>query len=358
MSPPSSLYQLSDQWMKGYKQVYSVNLVISGENLFRATRFSQRWWFCLVVGAQWPLAVNLLVVYPIEPTWAVMQPRALMWFVSFGLANSLMLLAALTAWTFVAERMYLVDAVLKRSPTRASVTYWLANSMAHRRQSILPIIGATLGPAFLSAIQNQLNAIIKIAPTSFLIVAWTGFIGGNVLYWLWVAAGVAKQIQRCPQLSLRWHDPANTPGLRLLGEGYFLSALFLLAGVITISVLGFWLPRVVEIPALLWLLYSFFALSVLTSLRIMAIPFYWIWRIVTHAKARTLNYIANQLELPELYLSTKLPTSTGQLISVYQAVSVSQNLPFSTVVVIQYGAALAGSVVAFVAGQFAGAGTG
>ncbi|MBV9141830.1 MAG: hypothetical protein JO115_13085 [Pseudonocardiales bacterium] len=291
-------------------------------------------------------------MYAIKPAWAVMQERALIWFAGFGIVDALMLLAAVTAWTFAAERMYLVDAILNRSPARASVTRWFAKALSYRRQSIPSIAGATLAPTYLATIQSQLGVIMQVRPTSFLMVSWTGFIGGNVLYWLWVTANVPKRLQRCPQLSLRWHDPASTPGLRLLADGYFLSALFLLAGVIAISVLGFWLPRTIDVPVLLWLLYWFFALSVLTSLRITVVPFYWIWLIITRAKVRTLNHIAAQLDFPKLYTSAKLPTTVRELIIVYQAIAASQNLPFRTSTMVQYQTALAGSVVAFVISQF------
>jgi hypothetical protein len=289
-------------------------------------------------------------VYAVAPTWAVIQERALLWFAGFGIADALMLLAAVTLWTFGAERLYLVDAILEKSPNRVSVTRWLARAMDHRQQLRLPLVGATLGPIYLAATQHQLIPIVEVGPTSFLMTSWTGFIGGSVVYWLWVVPGAARKIYRCPQLSLRWHDPASTPGLRVIGEGMFLSALFLLAGVVTISMLGF--------CAILLLLYFFFALSVATCLRLTAVPFYWIWRIATRAKARTLSYISAQLDFPNLYALVKLPSVINELIGVYRAVATSQDLPFSTAAMVQYAAALGGAVAAFMIGQFMSGGPG
>jgi hypothetical protein len=243
----------------------------------------------------------------------------------------------------------MMDDLVIAPPKQDDIVRWLASAMSGRRQLIVPLFGVIAGPIFLYLIRTQLEHVVAVTPPSYLMVSWTSFIGGNVAYWLWTAPGIGKRLYKCHPLKLRWQDPAATPGLRLLVDGLALSAMFLMAGVVSISGLGFWLPSILVVPAARYLLYVFFFVAVCTSLRVAVVPFLWSWAIIVRQKRLTMATLDNRL--PSL---TDAVRTDGEQVEkwalVYQTVAAAPNLPFSTAIVVQYSTAFVGSIFAFVIG--------
>jgi hypothetical protein len=126
------------------------------------------------------------------------------WLASFAFIDMLMLIAANSAWSYV-----------------GSLSLW--------QQMIIPIGGCLAGLAFVRLVSAEMSTIVEIGLASYASVALTSLIGGNVVYWLWVAPGLVRRLHRAGALETRWQDPASTPGVTMIAEGLGLSALFLLA---------------------------------------------------------------------------------------------------------------------------------
>lgn len=340
--PKQQSANLSAAMTRGYKEIPNVNLTLKIRACCRQKKY---WGIILILFSEWPLGLNILT-YLIHPQWAAIRGRAMIWFAGFGLSVALMLIAAMKTWTFATERGNLLDELTTSAPHKLDVAAWMDRSMAHYRQLLLPVIGAIGGPIYLYMVKKQLEHLVAISGPSYLLIGWVGFVGGIDLYWLWVATGVPKRLYTCGDLELRWQDPASTPGLRLLSDAYGISALFLLAGVAAISVLGFVLPSDLASPGALYLLLTFFAVAMCTSIRVAIIPFFWIWRIVVASKRSSMKLV--DAKLPSLQQAIN---SGGPIIdnwtAIYQAISVAPTLPFSTATMVQYGAAMVGSIFAF-----------
>jgi len=293
-------------------------------------------------------------LYALHPEWAAIGSRTLIWFAVGGGCAGLMLAAALAAWSFAAGRMVEIDAMLREPADCKVLCGWLATAMSKRRQLVLPLVGMVGGPLYLFAISSHLAAAgVSVAIPSYLLVAWLGFIGGNVVYWLWVATEIPRFLHLSSNLALRWHDPAATPGLRLLVDGYSISAIFLLAGIMSLAALAFVPSSLLRVPAASTVLIGVFAIGVASSVRVAVVPFYWIWVIVSHHKRRTLERICERLSSLDDIFDPRKAMDDDQLLRLYEHVARSPALPFNTSVTVQYGAALAGAIVAFLIGLLA-----
>ena len=313
-----------------------------------SSRSGRYWGVYLIFFSEWPLVLNVLL-YLIHRQWAATKGLAMLWIAGFGLSVALMLIAAMTAWEFATERGYLFDEIIQDSPERLKVSHWLDRFIARRQQLILPIIGAVSAPIYLYLIRADLTHTVGVKFPSYVLVSWVSFVGGSDAYWLWVATGLPKKIWHCTKIKVRWQDPGSTPGLRLLADSYGISAIFLLAGLISISLLGFVLPRAISAQAILYTLYAFFFIVVCTSVRVTIVPLFWMWLIIVRSKRASMAVIDKQV--PDIDVKQALShEAIGNLTAIYQTVSVAPTLPFSTSAMVQYGAAFAGSVFAFIIG--------
>lgn len=310
------------------------------------SRPSKYWLIYLVLLSEWPLFLNIAMSF-VHRQWAATRGYAMLWIGGFGLSVALMFVAAMTAWEFATERADLFDEMIKDSSEARRVPAWLDRFMAYRRQLILPVLGAISSPLYLYLVRGQLEHTVGIGFPSYLLISWVSFVGGNDVYWLWVATGLPKKIHSCGELKLRWQDPGSTPGLRLLTDSYGISALFLLCGLVSISFLGFVVPRLLTAHFILYTLYAFFVVVLFTSIRVAVVPFVWVGVIITKSKRASMAALDKQLPFS---LDLGKHTDYGPietLTAIYQNVSAAPTLPFSTAAMVQYGAAVAGSVVAF-----------
>lgn len=341
--PPVGAFTL--EWRRGYRHIPAVYIVRQLQAHSKPRKF---WPLYLVLISEWPLVLNGLL-FLVYPQWAAVKGRAMLWIAGFGLTVALMLLSAMVAWTFPGERGQLFDDIIADSPQRLQVSQWLARYMSYRRQLLIPVAGAISGPIYLYLVRHQVEQTVAIAVPSYLLVSWTSFVGGNVAYWLWIAPGVPKRLYRCQNIRLRWQDPAATPGIRLMADGYGIAAMFLLAGTISISALGFWLPKALTSRAEVYLLFVFFGVAVCTSIRVTVVPMAWVWLMATEHKRTAMALIDRKL--PDLGIAPDSKSAAiEKWLSIYQAVSNASAFPFSTGVMVQYGAAMAGSVLAFFIG--------
>ena len=338
-SPEAALGPFTIEWRRGYRRIPAVYIV---RQLQARSRPRQCWPIYLVLISEWPLALNL-ALYLVHPQWAAVRGRAMLWIAGFGLTVALMLLSAMVAWTFPGDRGQLFDQIIASSPQQLDVTKWLARFMSYRRQLLIPIAGAVSGPIFLYFIRHEIERTIALAFPSYLLVSWTSFVGGNVAYWLWVAPGLAKQLHRCQNINLRWQDPAallDPANGRWVWYSRYVSACRTLPWRT-----GFWLPKVLNAPGEVYLLFAFFGVAVCTSIRVTVVPMTWVWIMVTKRKRAAMAIIDQKL--PDLGAPDAKSAAIEKWITIYQAVSNAPALPFSTGAMVQYGAAMAGSIFGF-----------
>lgn len=170
----------------------------------------------------------------------------------------------------------------------------------------------------------------------------------NVSYWLMVPPVLVIRVRGSRELRLRWNDPARTAGIRTLSEGYAFPAVFLALAAFAVT-----LPGALDHPLFgpvlpylyVWLLVLSLWVGIATQLSLYA--------IVRRYRIRVLDTLA---ATPGLMLtedqSTSLPTlvqndQLSSMLSVYSSVAASPGLPYGTALVVQYVAAVVGSVIGF-----------
>ena len=105
--------------------------------------------------------------------------------------------------------------------------------------------------------------------------------------------------------------------------------MFLLAGTISISALGFWLPKALTSRAEVYLLFVFFGVAVCTSIRVTVVPMAWVWLMATEHKRTAMALIDRKL--PDLGIAPDSKSAAiEKWLSIYQAVSNASAFPFST----------------------------
>ena len=271
-----------------------------------------------------------------------------LWLAAVAFINALMLVAAHTAWTYVGKRVEVLDDILQPAQGYREVIAWLDRRLSRRQQLIIPTVGAICGPLFMWVVELQRGPTSDAGLATYLTVALTSFIGGNVGYWLWTGPGFAKRAYRAGRLNVRWQDPASTPAIRLAAEGYGVSALFLLAGTLSMGVTGFAFSTAKTVPALQIAHAAFFLLVAATSVRVGIAPFVYMYAIVANAKRDTLSLLDRHIPTVDRVLREWPGGQYPALLGLYSQVSSTPNLPFSTAALVQYGAVLVGAVLAFI----------
>lgn len=338
----------ADVWRSGDTRVMAVRLTGMVGRVTGRNHRSAIWWFALLVLAEWPLLLNVLLMF-IAGDLAVNDTASLAWMGGLGIVDAVMLVAATTAWQFVSNRTDLIEELVADPVDRLAIGQWLRRRLALKSQIVVPMVATILSGAFLLLVERDLVRLMQVGLASYLVVCWTSFIGGNVVYWLWTGTGLPKRICVSPSVRLRWHDPGGTPGLRVLADGCALSAVLLLVGTVVISVLTFLLPQTYEIKAISVIFDIFFALCVASAVRVGVLPYVWIWRMSVDHRRTALAVISAQIgdQVPQ-----RLTAQQQEWIEVYSSVANMSPLPFTTNAVIQYGAIFTGAIIAYFVGQF------
>lgn len=340
-------HPFSDVWQSGNVRIFTVRLVIWTRDRASSIGHEPYWRFGVAAAAAWPLLLNLLLLL-ILPSLALTQGRAILWLSAFSLYNYLVFMSAYVTWTFIGNRAVLVDDLLLDLSERQAVAEWLDTWLDQRRQCALPVFGAVASLAFLGAIQERMFNQVPFGVATYAMAAWTSFLGGNVFYWLWVAPGLARRLHGCTRLDMRWPAPATTPAVRLLADGFGVAALFLFMGSISIVTLSLLVSRV-ELLIVTIVLAVLYIAAIVTIIRVTIVPFIHLYDMIRRHKAESLAHLALLLPPQEALRSRdRLDPEIVGVAELYRLVSDASNLPFSTAALIQYGAAVLGSVVAFV----------
>jgi hypothetical protein len=342
---PLHAKSFSEGWALGYRYIPAVRIVhgIIGRCDRRGVKSC--WPAIVIIAGAWPLWLNLFLIVANRPL-AVTSKTSLLWLSGLSFLDVLMLFAAWSAWTFAHRRSERIDRLLEDPAEKEMIGRWLAARVAPRRQMIFPTITVISSVYFLYSNHIRLSADMHmdISLISYLCLAWTFLLGGIDVYWLFTAPALPRMLYHCRSLKLRWQDPASTPGIELLADGFGVSALFLLAGAGVILGLAFWAPGFADLAVFNSAIDGFFVLIAVLCFRVGLYTYIWIYAIVKRDKRRALDQIESSMPLFSKGSAELLVNQA----SLYRTISSAPELPFSTGAVIQYTATLLGVITAFI----------
>jgi hypothetical protein len=337
----------SEGWRLGYRHIFTVWIVDQIIRKCERRRVRPCWPLCVILAGGWPIWLNFILL-KVKPALAVTSTTSLLWLTGLSVLDALMLFAAWGAWTFAFERSRRIDDMLTDQHDQARIGQWLAVRVSQRRQAIFPTITVASSLYFIYSRHDVLSSAMSmdISLISYLCVAWTFLLGGIDAYWLFTAPAIPRLLYHCRSLRLRWQDPASTPGIVLLADGFGVSALFLLAGAAVI-VLLFWLPGFNSVAALKSPLDYFFVLLAILCFRVGLYTYVWIYATVKREKHKVLDSLDTDMPAG----SSGFTEVSAIQASLYRTVSSAPSLPFSTGAVVQYTATLLGVITAFIIQQ-------
>ena len=212
--------------------------------------------------------------------------QANIWLAGFALVNIVVILSSLLIWSYVARRGDWIDDLIVEGRSGRALGTWLMRQYRLRRQITLPILGVVTGCLFLVIVREDLSEFADVGAMSFVSVAWTSFLAGNSLFWLFVAPHATWTIARSYRLALWWYDPASTPGLRALSEGLGFTAVVLVSATALTAICGFVAPSTVQIPAVRLLLVLIFTTLICALILSVVIPLDQIRRVIRRLQGR------------------------------------------------------------------------
>lgn len=284
------------------------------------------------------------------PGLRVTTGEATGWVAAYLLLSSLMLLAAWHTWRLLYESADAIDDLLRPSPEEhANIAAWLRDAMSQAKQLIWAVAGAAVAVVIFASVAPAVSRSVELQPISYIVVAWTGAIGGLVNYWLIVMAGLPRRLRACRQLDLLEHSPGTTRAVVAGCRGWRFVAAAMLAGVALTEALAFLVPNKNDEPILHWLAIIFPIVVVLEAIYVAVSPFWVMHGLVQNARARALRKYE---DLARRALLGGNQPAFLEAATIYEIVWRSPTLPIRTGAVIEYTAALIGSILPFLLQQF------
>ncbi|MBL7628690.1 hypothetical protein I7412_16335 [Frankia sp. CN6] len=269
----------------------------------------------------------------------------LLLFALLGTVNGGMLGAASLAWTFPLRRLGTIDDLIRESAHRDRIVSPVLRGYGFWQAS-LPIAAAVI-PFIVLLMRGDFDAR-NIAITANL--AWSMLFLGNVSYWLIVPPIMAILMRKCTDLSLRWNDPARTPGIRTLSEGYAYSAIFLALGAFAVTLPGLFGGS----PLLGSYLPYLYGLLLGLSLWVGAFTQFMLFTITRRFRLRMMDtlagndaYLLSEVRATEIFEKVRASENAPSTRAAYDMFAGAPSLPYGTGLIVQYAAAIFGSVVGF-----------
>lgn len=334
-------------WERGFREVYTVWLPRGRSSVTEVAIGRWQTWVRWLGSAYGPplLAIAILAAsgtrsFTGDHAWLL---------VLLGTINGGMFAAAVLAWKFALLRAPTLDELLEPCVERESLIGVITAGLRHRNQLTLPVALALVPWIALAADSSTWLH----SPTGILVLlnsTWSLALLGSVSYWLFVPPILVIRLRKCREVRLRWNDPAHTPGIRTLCEGYAYPAVFLALAAFAVTV-----PGVIHHPVFGNLLPFLWAWLVILALWVGLATQLSVYLIVRRFKLRVLDDLAadgHGLMLAEhqsrgLGALVRKDQELGAVLSVYGSVTSAPGLPYGTALVVQYIAAIIGSLVAF-----------
>jgi hypothetical protein len=337
----------SEAWERGFREVYTVWLPRGRSSVSEIAIGRWQTWVRWL-GSAYGLPLLSIVVLAASGTRSFTGDHGWLLFL-LGTINGGMFAAAVLSWKYALLRAPTLDELLEPCANRESLIAVISAGLRHRYQLTLPLAFAIVPWIGLAASSSRWLH----SPTGVLVLlnsTWSLALLGSVSYWLFVPPVLVIRLRACREVRLRWNDPAHTPGIRTLSEGYAYPAIFLALAAFAVTV-----PGVVHHPIFgrllpflwLWLVILALWVGVATQLSL--------YLIVRRFKLRVLDDLAEDgsgLMLAEhqsrgIGALVRRDQELGAVLSVYGSVTAAPGLPYGTALVVQYIAAIIGSLVAF-----------
>jgi hypothetical protein len=293
--------------------------------------------------AAWPIALEAVLLLTL-PALALTDENAIGWLFAFSLITFLAMLGGWWAWRTLALVGPAIDELISLSPRKSSFLDWFRNRTRPGPQLAFSSICTVLGVILLSQVVDPLKDVVEINAISFLMVAWTSFIGGNCVYWGITIGEMALRIYSCETLKLQWYDPASTPGLAALSGMYVYMAAALTGLAVVIETVALLIPNKEKSIVLQQLSILFPIVATVMGLFVGVQPFYWLYLLIKQKKAAALQDLALRIQA---HPSDDRHGTQAHNIELHRLVSSAPSLPINTVTLVQVSAALTGSLVAY-----------
>jgi hypothetical protein len=291
----------------------------------------------VIAVAAWPYLLTLLVL-PFVPDSLRLGPKGHLFGVMQATICGVMLMCARLGWSTAENAVPTVAGLLASSPDRHRFADWFAQTLALPRQLAVAAVGVmfTLFPTYLA---------FGAQPLVYLPAAWTGFLGGTVLYWLFTNAQVPFRIQRCRTLRLSWIDPAHTPGIVTLCKTYAIVSAGVGAGVLLAEASAAAVSFAEEGSDQFFNLfvYGFPVLAAFTALYVGALPFFVLGRIVRSYQKETYRVLMRQIADPPEELTHR--PELKDTLETYKHFTTLRTLPIRTWAIMQYAAGILASLI-------------
>ncbi|WP_157734899.1 hypothetical protein [Pseudofrankia inefficax] len=270
----------------------------------------------------------------------------LLLFALLGTVNGGMLGAASLAWTFPLRRLDTIDDLIRSSTHRERIISPVLRGYGIW-QAAPPVVAAAIPVVILLARGDFAARNVAIAVN----LAWSMSFLGNVGYWLIVPPIMVIFMRRCTDLSLRWNDPARTPGVRTLSEGYAYSAIFLALGALAVTLPGLFVSARLFAGYLPYL----YGLLLGLSLWVGAFTQFMIFTITRRFRLSVMDALvegdAYQLSearaMEEIFEKVRVSENSPSTRAAYDMLAEAPSLPYGTGLIVQYATAILGSVVGF-----------
>lgn len=336
-------------WTRGYREIYAIRIIRRGApadvRVSKSRRHFTRW-LALSFG---PAVLSIALIVPLGGTDDYNKARLLFLIALLGVINGGMFAAAILAWRYGLDRAHTVDDLLRPCRRRDHVVSVIDWSIDVQRQSVAPLAFA-LTPWIVVLIHDGTHVWTRF-PFFILLLntTWSMATLGNVSYWLVMPPIMVMRLRACTDILLRWHDPARTAGIRTFSEGYAYPAFFLALGAFGVT-----FPGLIDHPIFGAYLPYIYGLLIALSLWIGVLAQVNIYLVVRQFRLRLLDGLApDDLFALSALKPSKILGTIGEIpqlelsLSAYSSIASSPSLPFGTGTVVQYVAALVGSLAGF-----------
>ncbi|WP_067814824.1 hypothetical protein [Actinomadura kijaniata] len=286
----------------------------------------------------WPYAVTTAI-------GANMTVRSHLYGALLSVVCTLMLAMAWAGWRYAERSAAPVGEMLCTSPDAEAFVSWLGRTQRLAPQLACSLAGLGLGVCSAYANFSRPGGTGTSALVSYLPAAWAGFLGGGVLYWIFVLARVPLRLRRAAHLRLSWLDPAHTPGIARLCTCYVLVSTGLGAGVVMIEAAGVAIatgrsPRLLDA-----FVFGFPVFAAALALYAGVQPFWTMSRIVRSYQQEAFGPLLTQVARPPHALL--FDPALREALETYRSLRALRTLPVRTWAILQYVTGILASLIIF-----------
>lgn len=297
------------------------------------------------LAAGWPLLLEA-VMRVAAPEYSLHTLRAITWVAALAFLDTLAILSAWFAWQLWVKAARSLEDLTAGCEDINSLIQWYARALSKKRQYVVSIIWAIVAVVFLRVVQHTISVKLEIGPVSYISVAWTGAIGANMVYWVIVNPEMIRRLLRLKHLNLVWYSPASTPAIAKLSGGLAFTTTAVVGAALTTEFLAFHLFRYGKSDFLTAATIFVPALAGILALVVGLLPHLRLYEVVRDSRRISLEKLRRLIQGHPPTSAVAARRGQG-IIELYRLVEQSPGLPFSTAAIVQYAAAVLGSLVAY-----------